>query len=45
MTRTDTRPLIAIPARFAATTSALRYAAEVNARALVEAVWWAGVSR
>ncbi|OIJ66435.1 gamma-glutamyl-gamma-aminobutyrate hydrolase family protein [Streptomyces mangrovisoli] len=36
------RPLIAIPARFAATTSALRYAAEVNARALVEAVWRAG---
>ena len=42
MTRTHTRPLIAIPARFAATTSALRYAAEVNARALVEAVWRAG---
>ncbi|MDX2676524.1 gamma-glutamyl-gamma-aminobutyrate hydrolase family protein [Streptomyces sp. NY05-11A] len=37
-----TRPLIAIPARFAATTSALRYAAEVNARALLEAVWRAG---
>ncbi|MGW1749614.1 gamma-glutamyl-gamma-aminobutyrate hydrolase family protein [Streptomyces sp. NPDC002092] len=37
-----TRPLIAIPARFAATTSALRYAAEVNARALIEAVWRAG---
>ncbi|MCX4785157.1 MULTISPECIES: gamma-glutamyl-gamma-aminobutyrate hydrolase family protein [unclassified Streptomyces] len=37
-----TRPLIAIPARFCATTSALRYAAEVNARALVEAVWRAG---
>ena len=36
------RPLIAIPARFAASTSALRYAAEVNARALVEAVWRAG---
>lgn len=36
------RPLIAIPARFAATTSALRYAAEVNARALIEAVWRAG---
>ncbi|WEH37037.1 gamma-glutamyl-gamma-aminobutyrate hydrolase family protein [Streptomyces sp. AM 4-1-1] len=36
------RPLIAIPARFAAGTSALRYAAEVNARALVEAVWRAG---
>ncbi|WP_432188037.1 gamma-glutamyl-gamma-aminobutyrate hydrolase family protein [Streptomyces sp. Tue6028] len=37
-----TRPLIAIPSRFAATTSALRYAAEVNARALIEAVWRAG---
>ncbi len=37
-----TRPLIAIPARFSATTSALRYAAEVTARALVEAVWRAG---
>lgn len=36
------RPLIAVPARFAATTSALRYAAEVNARALIEAVWRAG---
>lgn len=36
------RPLIAIPARFSAATSALRHAAEVNARALVEAVWRAG---
>ncbi|MEU9915977.1 gamma-glutamyl-gamma-aminobutyrate hydrolase family protein [Streptomyces sp. NPDC051001] len=36
------RPLIAIPARFSASTSALRYAAEVNARALIEAVWRAG---
>lgn len=36
------RPLIAIPARFCATTSALRFAAEVNARALIEAVWRAG---
>ncbi|MET7730342.1 gamma-glutamyl-gamma-aminobutyrate hydrolase family protein [Streptomyces sp. NPDC005402] len=36
------RPLIAIPARFSATTSALRYAAEVGARALIEAVWRAG---
>ncbi|MER5884082.1 gamma-glutamyl-gamma-aminobutyrate hydrolase family protein [Streptomyces sp. NPDC001941] len=36
------RPLIAIPARFSAAASALRYAAEVNARALVEAVWRAG---
>ncbi|WP_328773263.1 gamma-glutamyl-gamma-aminobutyrate hydrolase family protein [Streptomyces sp. NBC_00286] len=42
MTRTCARPLIAIPARFAATTSALRYAAEVNARALIESVWRAG---
>ncbi|MER5213032.1 gamma-glutamyl-gamma-aminobutyrate hydrolase family protein [Streptomyces sp. NPDC002838] len=42
MTRTALRPLIAIPARFSATTSALRYAAEVNARALIEAVWRAG---
>ncbi|WP_308403139.1 gamma-glutamyl-gamma-aminobutyrate hydrolase family protein [Streptomyces sp. BV286] len=39
---TPARPLIAVPARFAASTSALRYAAEVNARALVEAVWRAG---
>jgi putative glutamine amidotransferase len=39
---TPARPLIAIPARFAASTSALRYAAEVNARALVEAIWRAG---
>ncbi|MHC5907270.1 gamma-glutamyl-gamma-aminobutyrate hydrolase family protein [Streptomyces sp. S6] len=37
-----TRPLIAIPARFSASASALRYAAEVNARALVDAVWQAG---
>ncbi|MFD7061192.1 gamma-glutamyl-gamma-aminobutyrate hydrolase family protein [Streptomyces sp. NPDC059906] len=36
------RPLIAIPARYSATASALRHAAEVNARALVEAVWRAG---
>ncbi|MBB5939299.1 gamma-glutamyl-gamma-aminobutyrate hydrolase family protein [Streptomyces zagrosensis] len=36
------RPLIAVPARFCATTSALRYAAEVNARALIEAIWRAG---
>jgi putative glutamine amidotransferase len=36
------RPLIAIPARFTASTSALRYAAEANARALIEAVWRAG---
>ncbi|MCX4906322.1 gamma-glutamyl-gamma-aminobutyrate hydrolase family protein [Streptomyces sp. NBC_00878] len=42
MTASQTRPLIAVPARFAASTSALRYAAEVNARALIEAVWRAG---
>ncbi|MFI0239862.1 gamma-glutamyl-gamma-aminobutyrate hydrolase family protein [Streptomyces sp. NPDC016845] len=36
------RPLIAIPARFAVSTSALRHAAEVVGRALVEAVWRAG---
>jgi putative glutamine amidotransferase len=36
------RPLIAVPARFSATASALRFAAEVNARALIEAVWRAG---
>lgn len=36
------RPLIAIPARFAASTSALRYAADVTARALVDAVYAAG---
>lgn len=36
------RPLIALPARFAATTSALRFGAEVNARTLIEAVWRAG---
>ncbi|MFE2868745.1 gamma-glutamyl-gamma-aminobutyrate hydrolase family protein [Embleya sp. NPDC059259] len=37
-----TRPLIALPCRFAATTSALRYAAEVTALALAEAVYAAG---
>jgi putative glutamine amidotransferase len=42
VTCTPERPLIAIPARFSASTSALRYAAEVNARALIEAVWRAG---
>jgi putative glutamine amidotransferase len=36
------RPLIALPARFSANASALRYAAEVAARALVEAVWRGG---
>jgi putative glutamine amidotransferase len=36
------RPLIAIPARFSPGATALRYAAEVTARALVEAVFAAG---
>ncbi|CAM5301983.1 hypothetical protein SALBM135S_04690 [Streptomyces alboniger] len=36
------RPLIALPQRYAATTSALRYAAVVTARALAEAVLRAG---
>ncbi|MFI5805833.1 gamma-glutamyl-gamma-aminobutyrate hydrolase family protein [Streptomyces sp. NPDC051561] len=36
------RPLIAVPNRFAASTSALRYAAEVTARAVIDAVWRAG---
>jgi putative glutamine amidotransferase len=36
------RPLVAIPSRFAASTSALRYAAEVSARELVAAVYAAG---
>lgn len=36
------RPLIAIPARFSASASALRYRAEVGARALVEGVFRAG---
>ncbi|MDX3695481.1 gamma-glutamyl-gamma-aminobutyrate hydrolase family protein [Streptomyces europaeiscabiei] len=36
------RPLVAIPARVATTTSALRYSAEVAAQALVEAVYRAG---
>jgi putative glutamine amidotransferase len=36
------RPLIAIPSRFAASTSVLRHAAEVSARELVEAVYAAG---
>jgi putative glutamine amidotransferase len=38
----STRPLIALPARFSASASALRYTAEVAARALVEAVWRGG---
>ncbi|KUN57822.1 peptidase C26 [Streptomyces canus] len=37
-----TRPLIAVPARISATASALRFAAEANARMLIEAVWRAG---
>lgn len=36
------RPLIAVPARFSASASALRYGAEVVSRALVEAVFAAG---
>jgi putative glutamine amidotransferase len=36
------RPLIAIPARFSESASALRFSAEVNARKLVEAVYAAG---
>lgn len=36
------RPLVAIPSRFAASTSALRYAAEVTAREIVAAVYAAG---
>ncbi|MFI0233880.1 gamma-glutamyl-gamma-aminobutyrate hydrolase family protein [Streptomyces sp. NPDC017086] len=36
------RPLIAVPARFSASASALRHEAEVTARALAEAVWRAG---
>lgn len=36
------RPLIAVPARFSASASALRYAADVTARALLEAIYAAG---
>ncbi|MGN6160906.1 MAG: gamma-glutamyl-gamma-aminobutyrate hydrolase family protein, partial [Marmoricola sp.] len=36
------RPLIAVPARFSESASALRYRAEVTARALVEAIYAAG---
>lgn len=36
------RPLIAIPARFSEHATALRYAAEVTARALIDAVYVAG---
>ncbi|MEV0324360.1 type 1 glutamine amidotransferase [Streptomyces sp. NPDC050658] len=43
MARTrGTRPLIALPQRYAASTSALRYEAVVTARALAEAVFRAG---
>lgn len=36
------RPLIAVPARFSASASALRYRADVAARALIDAVYRAG---
>jgi putative glutamine amidotransferase len=36
------RPVIAIPARFSVSASALRYAAEVTSRNLLDAVWAAG---
>jgi putative glutamine amidotransferase len=39
---TDHRPLILIPSRFSDSASALRYRAEVGARALIEAVFAAG---
>lgn len=39
---TARRPLIAVPARFSASAAALRYRAEVAARALVDAVYAAG---
>ncbi len=39
---TSQRPRIAVLGRFAASTSALRHGAVVNARALLEAVWAAG---
>ena len=42
MTNAQRRPLVAIPARFSASASALRYAAEVIPRAMVEAVHAAG---
>ena len=40
--RDDCRPLILIPSRFSDSASALRYRAEVGARALIEAVFQAG---
>lgn len=39
---THRRPLIAVPARFSASASALRYQAEVAARALLDSVYAAG---
>ena len=42
LSRSVSRPLIAIPARFSASAAALRYAAEVSARRLIEAVYAAG---
>lgn len=39
---TGARPLIAIPARFSASAAALRYGADVTARALADAVFAAG---
>jgi putative glutamine amidotransferase len=40
--RAERRPVVAIPARFSASASALRFRAEVAARKLVEAVYAAG---
>jgi putative glutamine amidotransferase len=40
--RAERRPMVAIPARFSASASALRFRAEVAARKLVEAVYAAG---
>ncbi|WP_157430123.1 gamma-glutamyl-gamma-aminobutyrate hydrolase family protein [Actinomadura oligospora] len=40
--RDGLRPLIALPCRFSESASALRYRAEVTARALAEAVWRGG---
>jgi putative glutamine amidotransferase len=40
--RTARRPVVAIPARFSASASALRFRAEVTARKIVEAVYAAG---
>lgn len=38
----ERRPRIVVPARFSTSASALRYAAEVSSRNLIEAVWAAG---